>query len=233
MKKSKFIILGITIAVSIIAIIIILNLSSNVQNAKIEQQEIASSNISEKQIYGTFKTDASWVKDPTIVDNIIDMAKDSSIIKVKILSLGESNFLDLTSPVPHTAIQVEVEEVLEGTFSKGTKTIYIEGGNVKVSNVIKTMNEVEIAKMGLDTLTEEEKNNMYISYTSDYDYELQIGEEYILILSNDTVSTIMASGYGIFIEDSNNQVQSLSTERIFKNVLTGNNLSISQSKESM
>ena len=56
MKKSKFIILGITIAVSIIAIIIILNLSSNVQNAKIEQQEIASSNISEKQIYGTFKT---------------------------------------------------------------------------------------------------------------------------------------------------------------------------------
>lgn len=95
------------------------------------------------------------------------------------------------------------------------------------------MNEVEIAKMGLDTLTEEEKNNMYISYTSDYDYELQIGEEYILILSNDTVSTIMASGYGIFIEDSNNQVQSLSTERIFKNVLTGNNLSISQSKESM
>ena len=74
---------------------------------------------------------------------------------------------------------------------------------------------------------------MYISYTSDYDYELQIGEEYILILSNDTVSTIMASGYGIFIEDSNNQVQSLSTERIFKNVLTGNNLSISQSKESM
>ena len=87
--------------------------------------------------------------------------------------------------------------------------------------------------MGLDTLTEEEKNNMYISYTSDYDYELQIGEEYILILSNDTVSTIMASGYGIFIEDSNNQVQSISTERIFKNVLTGNNLSISQSKESM
>lgn len=227
MKKSKviFSIVLISFFILIATITVILVSNKNSKNYGISKnKDIQLSQANEKKIYGTFKSDANWVKDPAEIDNVIAMANNYSIVKATIVSIGDANFLQSTAPVPYTPLIVEISEVLDGNSEIGTKTIYVEGGDIKISNLLKVLNDVEITKMGLDTLSNEDKENMYISYTSDYTFNLKENEEYIMILSNNNVSTIMASGYGIFKEEgknNNSTVQSVNTHRSLINVITG------------
>ena len=226
MEKSKVLISGFVITTLIVVATINLIFSNKtMQKAEMKNeisQEKIIADVDTKKIYGTFKTDASWVKDPTEINNVIDMANDYSIVKAKIISIGEANFLEPTAPTPYTSIVVDITETIEGILNTGTKTIYVEGGDVKVENIIKILNDVEIQKMGLDTLSDADKKSMYITYTSDYSYNLKKDEEYIMILSNNKVTTIMASGYGIFKEENNNNsTQAVKSGRSFVNVITG------------
>ncbi len=235
MKKSKIFIIGITL-IGIVSIIALIFFSSNVMkraNVNNEKEIVASTN--DKKIVGTFKTNTSWVEDPLIPENVIKMSYDYSIIKAKVTSIGETNFLKLTDPSPYTPIEIEIKEIIEGTAKNDLKTIYIEGGDVKVSEVLKTLNEAEKEKMELNNITEEDAKNMYISYISDEDYNLELDKEYIFILSNKDNSIIMAGGYGIFTEENTleTQTQSQNATRIFTNVLSGNKLNISNSHESI
>ena len=121
---------------------------------------------------------------------------------------------------------VEIKDVLKGNCSLGEKTIYMIGGDVKVSEVINRKSEAEIEKMGLDTLSDEEKESMYISYSTDYDFPLEVNRDYAVILSNSDIPTIMGNGYGIFENKNNvNGLNTLSTNS-FTNVLTGKALDI-------
>jgi len=58
---------------------------------------------------------------------------------------------------------------------------------------------------------------MYLSYKSEYDYNLKPGEEYLLIVAKNSnnVYTIVGNGYGIFKED-----EGTTSEVKSKNVLT-------------
>lgn len=88
---------------------------------------------------------------------------------------------------------------------------------------MKTLDNDTIKKMEFHNLTIEEQNKLYISYESDFDYDLQVGEEYVCIVSkngNDTYS-IVANGYGIFKKDATKSIDELSS---FKNVITNNEL---------
>ena len=159
---------------------------------------------------------ANWAKDPLVPENIIEMSKNCAVIKAKIISVGEAKFLNEKDPSPYTPVEVEIEEILDGTLEKGNKTIYVEGGEIRVSEVLKTLNEAEKEKMELNKISEDEANNMFIIYETEEDYKMELGNEYILVLSNKDNSIVMANGYGIFVEKDGSII----------NVLTGNKLDI-------
>lgn len=240
MKKNKLYIIGIIILIAIILSIALIFFSSNVikkANTNSEKEVVANTNsekevvanTNDKKIFGTFKTDSSWVEDPSIPKNLIETSEEYSIIKAKVKSIGEAKFLKLTDPTPYTPIEIEVEEFIDGISINNLKTIYIEGGEIKVSEFLKTLNDAEKEKMELNNITKEDAENMYISYISEEDYKLEINNEYIFVISG---NIIQASGYGIFTEDSKSATtQSLNRTRTFKNVLSGNKLSISNSHE--
>ena len=181
-----------------------------------KNSESKDSKTNEKNIFGTFEMSANWAKDPLVPENIIEMSKNCAVIKAKIISVGEAKFLNEKDPSPYTPVEVEIEEILDGTLEKGNKTIYVEGGEIKVSEVLKTLNEAEKEKMGLNKISEDEANNMFIIYETEEDYKMELGNEYILVLSNKDNSIVMANGYGIFVEEDGSII----------NVLTGNKLDI-------
>lgn len=233
MKKSKYYIIGIAL-IAIISIVAVIIFNSNViKKANIDNGKEVIASTNDKHIFGTFSMNTNWVKDPFNPENVIEMSSEYSIVKAKIVSIGEAKFLKMSDPAPYTAVEVQIEEVIEGIGNKRLKTIYVEGGEIKVSEVLKTLNDAEKEKMELTNITVEEAENMYISYESEEDYNLELNQEYIFILSNKDNSTVTANGFGIFVEENTAMVQSQNATRTFKNVLTGNKLNISNSNESI
>lgn len=196
-------------------------------NANTTQNTVSTNDTDNKLFYGTYETNANWVKDPTEPKNLLQMTKNNSVIKVKVKSIGEAVFLEKTTdfydPIPCTPVEVIVEETLDGQPIDEIKTIYLSGGNVKVSDVMKSLDQGSIEKMGFDTLTKKQQETMYISYKSEYDYNLKPDEEYVLIvakISNDAY-IVVANGYGVFKEDKElTNASSISSKGILKNVIT-------------
>ena len=95
--------------------------------------------------------------------------------------------------------------------------------NYPISELMKTLDQGTIEKMGFDTLTKKQQETMYISYKSEYDYNLKPDEEYVLIVaknSNDAY-IVVANGYGVFKEDKElTNASSISSKGILKNVIT-------------
>lgn len=216
MKKNKLYIIGIALFATISVIALIFFSSNVIKNANISSEKEVVATTNEKNIFGTFEMSANWAKDPLVPENIIEMSKNCAVIKAKIISVGEAKFLNEKDPSPYTPVEVEIEEILDGTLEKGNKTIYVEGGEIRVSEVLKTLNEAEKEKMELNKISEDEANNMFIIYETEEDYKMELGNEYILVLSNKDNSIVMANGYGIFVEKDGSII----------NVLTGNKLDI-------
>ncbi len=222
MKKGTKILLIIStlLLITILVVVLILNL----QNKNTQENHYSESE--DKKIFGTVSISSNWVKDPTLPENVFDMSKNPCVILINVKSIGEASFVNTSDSRPYTPINVEIKDVLKGNCSLGEKTIYMIGGDVKVSEVINRKSEAEIEKMGLDTLSDEEKESMYISYSTDYDFPLEVNRDYAVILSNSDIPTIMGNGYGIFENKNNvNGLNTLSTNS-FTNVLTGKALDI-------
>jgi len=138
--------------------------------------------------------------------------------KVKILSVGNAEFIDtLNLNKPITPIKVQVLENISGDILPDETTVYMFGGKVSVLEAIKNLPQESIKKMGLDNIDKKNIDSSYISYTSDSDYNVEVGNEYIIILdkqSND-IYTIAANGYGVFKQ--NNKLKSGNN---YNNVLT-------------
>lgn len=233
--KSKVFLLGLIFVVILaIGTLFIYKNKGNKKESVANNNEIVSSNIDKKQIYGTFEGSSSWAVDPKDPKELLKTSKNGSVVKVKIESIEEAIFFektkDFSSLRPFTPIKVNFKNKLHGKNIKDIDTIYLRGGDVKISEMIKTIDSDSVEKMGLDKLTEKEKNDMYVSYTTDYDYKLKVGEEYTLILMElpNGAYVIDANGYGIFKEDNTSLAKSNSTEKKskkkFKNVLTGREL---------
>jgi hypothetical protein len=201
---------------------------SKVENIKTENPEKASKDtINPEKIYGTFEAEHSWAKDPKVPENLITEGK-TSVVQLKVLSVGEAEMLPKTenfyTETPYTPIKVEILDTISGNQLSGQKTIYIEGGDIKISKLLSSMNAQRSSKMGLDKLSQDKKDSMYISYKSEFDYKMKPGKEYGIILVNptDDIYTVMANGYGIFDLDTTTDTQSAKiASKMFKNVITG------------
>lgn len=201
------------------------------------EKVVDSSSIDKKQIYRTLGGgDMSWAKDPKNPSNLLKTlnGNDSSVVKVKVKSIEEAIFFEKTDKFyvrnPFTPIKIEIENHLHGEKLENIDTVYLDGGNVRISELLKNRDVESAEKMGLNELTEQQKNEMYMSYTSEYDYKLKVGEEYtfILVKQGNGIHTINSYGYGIFKEDTSSLAKSdnkqKKSKKTFKNVLTGREL---------
>lgn len=191
------------------------------QNNVTNQKEKKLPDIAHKEIFGKYEREYSWAFDPTIPENLYT-PEATSVVQLKVLSIGEAEILpqteDFITQDPYTPLEVEIVDTISGIPLSGKKTIYVDGGDIKISKLMKFIDKEKSAKMGFNKLSKKEKDNMYISYTSEHDFKMKVGKEYTVFLVNQTenICTIMGSGYGIFDIKKDN-----SDKKIFKNVLTG------------
>ena len=109
-----------------------------------------------KEIYRTINSgEAIMSDDPTIPDNLINNhSKSNYVVKVKIISIGEGEMLPKQENFynPHTCytpIKIQITDNLMDTNKlSGIINAYINGGKIKISNLLKTINNEE-ARTGL------------------------------------------------------------------------------------
>lgn len=196
-----------------------------------DKKVVDTNNTDKRQLYGTFEIETSWVKDPSESKNLLQVTKDNAIIKVKVKSIGDAVFFNKVNgfydPNPYTPVEVVIEKIVDGQILDNINTVYLRGGEVKIYDLMKTLDQSTIKKMEFDTLTKEQQETMYVSYKSEYDYSLKPGEDYVFIVaknSNDAY-TIVGNGYGVFkVDEETTNAKSISSEVILKNVLTKKDL---------
>ncbi|MFE7064020.1 hypothetical protein ACFVAD_17960 [Sutcliffiella sp. NPDC057660] len=191
----------------------------NKQNPSVQEE------ISPEDIYSVSQSENSWAVDPREPRNL--MTDGGSVVHLKVQSVGEAVILpkyeDFYTYEPFTPLEVEIVDTISGKALSGRKTIYIGGGNIRIANLLDSWvgNEYEgFEKMGLTKMSQEEQERQFISYTSEYDYKMEPGKEYAVILVRKTSEAqlygVMGQGYGIFEIEETGQ-----GDKIYRNVLTG------------
>ena len=184
------------------------------QNEITKEYEIAERSIiqkenSQKEIYDTIMSETSYSLDPTIPSNLLKGA-NRHIVKVKVKSIGEAEFIPTTSYYnnpyePCTPIEIEVISNLYGDniIPKDNK-IYISGGDIRIANLEKKLDKTDTERLGINNLSNDEKMHKYMRYISKYSYDFEIGKEYVLILGDigDGFYKVVDDGCGIFLETS-------------------------------
>lgn len=235
MNKKKIVICISVILVMTISLAIIGNLisKSNLDVAKNTNKEMLSNfdkKGNEKKIFGEMVVgEGMTANDITIPENLIN-ENYTSIVKVVVKEVSnESHIIPPTEEyynpyVGYKSVNVDVTDVIYGDKQLvGNNTFYMAGGLVKISEVEKYIDEEEKIKMGISKLSQQEKDEYYIDYTVEHDFELVPGEEYVLFLAKQTKNLyfIDSEGLGIFKEVKDSRATYSST-RTYKNVLTGN-----------
>ncbi|WLD94471.1 hypothetical protein [Alkalihalobacillus sp. AL-G] len=191
------------------------------QSNAVSEEKNNLPNINPKEIYGTVESQSIWAFDPSIPENLFT-AGAASIVQLKVLTIGEAEILPKTenfyTQEPHTPIEVEIVDTISGIPLSGEKTVYMKGGEIRISKLIKHLDKGSIDKIRFNKLSQKVKDSKFISYTSDHRYKMKTGKEYTVILMPQTESifTVMGSGYGIFDIEKDK-----SGKKIYKNVLTG------------
>lgn len=237
MKKKHVVIFIIVALIITISTIFTYNLitKNNLMIAKNDSEKIANNTdktMTERKIFGEMAIgEGMTANDITIPENLIN-ENYTSIVRVVVNEVSEeAHIIPPTEKYynPHVgykSINVNVKEVLYGNKQLvGDNTFYMTGGLVKISEIEKYMDEAEKIKMGISKLSQQEKEEYYIDYTVEHDFDLKPGEEYVLFLAKQTEDLyfIDAEGLGIFKEVENPNTNSTATNtRTYKNVLTGN-----------
>lgn len=201
------------------------NNSTNTKQFTDSKSDVVTSN-NVKEIYGTIETHYSRNTDPSIPENLL--IEGASIVRLKVISTGEAEILpateDFDSSRPFTPINAEVLDTVYGNTLSGEITVYISGGDIKIANLIDNTREKEsIDKMGLNDLSQDEKESQYISFLSEDHYMMEVGEEYMVIIGkqDENVYRIISNGYGIFEIPLTNASARSSNKLMYTNVLTG------------
>jgi hypothetical protein len=176
----------------------------------------------EKDIYGTFESENSWISDPREPENLF--RPSGSVVQIKVLSISEAIILPKTEKFytdrPFTPIEVTIQETIDGNPLSGKKTIYVQGGDLRISNLVESWDKNRVSLLGINKLTKEEQESKFMSFTSEYDYEMEPGKEYAVILvkqqTEGEIYTVMARGYGIFETEENKN-----GGKLYRNVITG------------
>ena len=196
--------------------------SEEVYDSELEQQA------EKRDYYGYQEFEYSWVYDVSDYTKVIDNA--TKILKVKVLDTGDGTF-EFSSGVsasPLSLVEVEVLEVLYGNNSDmDITTIYKEGGDVTIEQMIDYYPSEKIEKMGLDDISIEEAKNKYMAFET---IDLEKDGIYILTLkqwNDENIWFITPSGYGVFKLNDINTLETNSNET-YTNFITNKTVDIAE-----
>ncbi|WP_335871488.1 hypothetical protein [Bacillus sp. 2205SS5-2] len=187
---------------------------------------------SNREIYGSFGNwEYSWDTDPREPENLFH--EEGSVVHLKVLSIDEAVILPKSerfyTDMPFTPLEVEIVETISGNPLSGVKTIYMDGGDIRISKLVESWNENRVSNMGLNKLSKEEQETKFMSFTSEYDYDMDLGKEYAVILTRqeteEDIYTVTANGYGIFEMEATEQ-----GEEIYRNTITNKTSTLKFSK---
>ncbi|WP_417897711.1 hypothetical protein ABN702_15645 [Bacillus haimaensis] len=208
------------------------NHSDKVQTIEKKENVNIQEEIDPEGIYSVSQSENLWAWNPREPRIILMNVEGASVVHLKVQSIGEAEILpkyeNFYTYMPYTPLEVEIGETVYGSALFGKKKIYIQGGDIRISNLLNSWvgNEYEgLEKMGLTKLSKEEQETKFISYTSEYDYKMEPGKEYAVILAKqpaeDEIYTVIERGYGIFEIEETEQ-----GEKIYRNVITGKTLKL-------
>lgn len=226
--KNKKIICGIIIAILIALIIIgIIAIKNNKKllskKNETNTKETIIAKATEHEIYQTVRSENNWAIDPRDPKNLLKL--DGILLKIKVKSIGDAVFLPKTSEMndpyrPYTPVKVEIIQNLSGKdINIKDNTLYMCGGDIKLSEYEKSIDNVDKQRLGIDKLSNTEKENKYMRIQMEYSYDLKENNEYIVIINSigDGRYQIVNGGYGIFtIEQSTLNLKNVLTNKTFK-----------------
>jgi len=223
----KIIIISIVMLVAI-GLSIFIGVTIHNKNITIAKNETET--INNKKIYNTIISTSNYSVDPKNPENIL-AGINRHIIKVKVTSIGDAEFLPTTeyynNPYsPCTPIEVEIlENLYGGEINPINNKIYISGGNITLSNLCSRLDDIDIERMGLNSLSKNEKENQYMRFETEFTYDVKPGNVYTLVVADigNNLYKIVDEGCGIFIENTSNTPTSKATPSniSLENVLTG------------
>ncbi|MDR1409787.1 MAG: hypothetical protein LBJ12_05930 [Oscillospiraceae bacterium] len=168
--------------------------------------------IAQEQIFAISETHFDWVSDPKDTEKTLNAVE--SVVRAKVLSADPASFLRPTAGSPYTPLNVQVLEVMSGDLELGSQTLYFPGGSVTAEQYLEA-NPTSGQKIGLEDMTQNERQKYYLDFPSEMDCDLNKNTEYVFLLVEDERVPngyfIFTGGYSIFTTDK-------------KNVKTGNEL---------
>ena len=195
MKKFRFciIISIILIVVIFIASIIILknyNVNTNkpiidngIAKLKDTVKVIPKKEINDEQILMTLNSESLY--NINVADNV-ELANKSDIIIIGTIQ-SIDGFVNYNSKYdeyvfPRTVGKVKVNKVIKGDLEYDEIPFMRMGGTITISDYEKTLLPSQISKRGFNNLTEEEKNNNYVTQKMSEDIEIEEGKTYLMYL---------------------------------------------------
>ena len=200
--------------------------SNNKSNETIE-----SSKVPKEKIYTTVTSSYMFINDPANYKSLIN--DDTLVAKIKVLSFDKSIYLEGSSLGSinnvATPVNIEILEVIKGKQPESNQMkIYKSGGEILITEAMKKMDKERIIKMGLDNISKQDQKSLYISYTSEYDYELKENEIYALILNKNADKYELFSGFSVFKTENQEKASKKGATKtdltIFKNALSDKEL---------
>jgi len=97
---------------------------------------------------------------------------------------GSINYNPVTKEytMPQTVGKIQVNQVLKGDIKEKEIPFIRLGGVITLSEYEKSLQKEQIEKRGLDKLSQEEKNNEYVSETMEGDISIEKGKTYLMYL---------------------------------------------------
>ena len=221
--------------------------NKNLKTAKESLKNTNIENVVEKKVLNNSQDDnivrvvemqSNYAIDPKEPANLINKER-SILLKIKINKIGDAEFLfkngSFGNPyIPFSPIFVEVlEDYTKKNIQLKDNILYVEGGKIKISEYEKSIDDVDKNRMGIDTMTNEEKNSKYIKYAFPESYNFEIGKEYIVIAKEigNGFYGILNGGYSVF-EPNRSVERSLNTFDL-KNVITKKDFSSKELSDRM
>lgn len=233
MKRNLIIILSLAVLIIISLLIAIVLFNKNLKidksilkNSIIEnvvEKKVANDN-QDENIFKVVEMQSNYAIDPMNPINLID--QKSVLLKIKVNKIGDAKFIfkngSFGNPyIPFSPMTVDVlQDYSKKNVQLNNNILYVEGGKIKITEYEKSIDDVDKSRMGIDKMTNEEKNHKYIKYAFPETYNFEVGKEYIVIakeIANGTY-VVLNGGYSVF-EPKLISERSLNTFDL-KNVMT-------------
>ncbi len=195
MKKKLLIIFSIIVVIFVITITCIL-INNNKENT--EQPQVAKNsnirekeriipineNLDEEQIYMNLESSGSFLTDMSDNTTIANDAEWIIIGTVESIE-GMTNYNPTTENyvMARTVGTIKVNKVIKGNLNEDKISFIRLGGVVPLGEYIKSQPQAHLEKMGLNNLSQEDKENKYVKETMAGDIEIEENKTYLMYIA--------------------------------------------------